>query len=56
LSRCSGGIEGRPRSAYIASNSSDSRASADSTIGLMPRIGWSSGMKRSGVTASSMLA
>ena len=56
MSRCSGGIEGRPCVLYIVSKSGESRCSAASTIGLMRRIGWSAGTNVSGVTAGMMLA
>ncbi len=54
MSRCSGGIEGRPSAAYIRSKVDDICASARSTMGLIRRMGWLWGTRASGVTAVSI--
>ena len=55
LSKCSGGMEGRPLAAYIWAKVGASAASACSTIGLMRRIGCSAGTNWSGVRPISIV-
>src|SRR6266545_4312507 len=49
-------MDGRPSSAYMASNTGDRSASASSARYLIVRSGWSSGMRVSTSTNASMLA
>src|SRR3990172_4886839 len=49
LSRCSGGMEGRPISAYISSKTGESSLSTGSTSARMRRMGWPPGTFWSGV-------
>ena len=54
FSRRSGGIEGRPVAAYIASNVGESSSSAWSANFLMRRAGWSFGTTLSGDMSTSI--
>ena len=56
LSRCSGGIEGRPPAALTSSNSGDMRPNAESTSGLICRSGWFFGTNPSGFKPNSNVA
>jgi hypothetical protein len=51
----SGGIEGRPTSLYICSNSGESPLSAASASGLIRLIGWLAGTRFSGFTKVSIV-
>src|SRR5829696_3323942 len=54
FSRCSGGMEGRPPSAYIEAKVGESATSACPTMGLIRRIGWSAETNSSGVMPNNM--
>src|ERR1700735_5493149 len=51
----SGGIEGRPTSLYICSNSGESSLSATSASALINLIGWLAGTRFSGFTKVSIV-
>src|SRR5712691_8706254 len=55
LSNRSGGIEGRPTSLYICSNSGESSLSATSASVLISLIGWLAGTRCSGFTKVSIV-
>src|SRR5467141_13755 len=55
FSNRSGGIEGRPTSLYICSNSGESSLSATSANSLISLIGWLAGTRCSGFTKVSIV-